>query len=432
MGNLDEYFSSVADLDVSDSKRDYRELSLHNIIENELVFLDMCSDNIKEALQSTPTEAELKDLVLKYKVTAKLVSMFNSFAKDKTFMSKAMDTYYRSTIREQDDFDETLDDEQQVIERCKDNYKVVNKQLSVLKEKFDGINKVLSKYPNDPRANLKYDLHVTIFDILEREKNCIVGILGESINDIQDDNSVNDNSVKDNSVNDNSSLQIVSDNAADKTNIKSKDTVTKSSGVVDSSKKSEDNRILTENQKSLKDTMAEYSSLMERRLDLEDNFAKFLKETEDPLLDPKFELFEKSIKQLTKAKELYELKIKALRRNIEVDKESERSVDKLISKVANEVDNKPDDEPSARSVYTNLYAKEINYLNVEVAKMVAKLEKAHAGWRALEASKTDANRAAITKEQQECYIPGINAFNELLYEYNETRQLYWENNIKVQ
>merc|ERR1712000_662011 len=334
----------------------------------------------------------------------------------------------------------------------KDNYKVVNKQLSVLKEKFDGINKVLSKYPNDPRANLKYDLHVTIFDILEREKNCIVGILGESINDIQDDNSVkdnsvkdnsvkdnsvkdnsvNDNSVKDNSVNDNSLLQIVSDNAADKTNIKSKDTVTKSSGVVDSSKKSEDNRILTENQKSLKDTMAEYSSLMERRLDLEDNFAKFLKETEDPLLDPKFELFEKSIKQLTKAKELYELKIKALRRNIEVDKESERSVDKLISKVANEVDNKPDDEPSARSVYTNLYAKEINYLNVEVAKMVAKLEKAHAGWRALEASKTDANRAAITKEQQECYIPGINAFNELLYEYNETRQLYWENNIKVQ
>ena len=425
--NMDEYFSSVEDLDVSDSKRDYRELSLHNIIENELVFLDMCSENIKEALQSTPTEAELKDLVLKYKVTAKLVSMFNSFTKDKTFMSKAMDTYYRSTIMEQDDFDETLDNEQQVIERCKDNYKVVNKQLSVLKEKFDGINKVRSKYPNDPRANLKYDLHVTIFDILEREKNCLVGILGESINDIQDDNSV-----KDNSVNDNSLLQIVSDNAADKTNIKSKDTVTKSSGVVDSSKKSEDNRILTENQKSLKDTMAEYSSLMERRLDLEDNFAKFLKETEDPLLDPKFELFEKSIKQLAKAKELYELKIEALRRNIEVDKESERSVDKLISKLANEVDNKPDDEPSARSVYTHLYAKEINHLNAEGAKTVANLEKAYAGWRALEASKTDANRAAITKEQQECYIPGINAFNEYLYELNETVKLYGENNIKVQ
>merc|ERR1712000_527069 len=160
---------------------------------------------------------------------------------------------------------------------------------------------------------------------LEREKNCIVGILGESINDIQDDNSVKDNSVKDNSVKDNSVKDnsvndnsvkdnSVNDNSADKTNIKSKDTVTKSSGVVDSSKKSEDNRILTENPKSLKDTMAEYSSLMERRLDLEDNFAKFLKETEDPLLDPKFELFEKSIKQLTKAKELYELKIKALRR----------------------------------------------------------------------------------------------------------------------
>ena len=178
--------------------------------------------------------------------------------------------------------------------------------------------------------------------------------------------------------------------------------------------------------------MAEYSSLMERRLDLEDNFAKFLKETEDPLLDPKFELFEKSIKQLAKAKELYELKIEALRRNIEVDKESERSVDKLISKLANEVDNKPDDEPSARSVYTHLYAKEINHLNAEGAKTVANLEKAYAGWRALEASKTDANRAAITKEQQECYIPGINAFNEYLYELNETVKLYGENNIKVQ